>query len=132
MKTQQRHIEEMLSREGWQVVERQAGTVWWLDEVWLLESVWSPVGCRAYLSFLVDPQVPLEREMGKQVWAVCATIEGPVRQWETIRCRCARTGRRRDVTSSSNEFGVFAMFGVNRANPRDTRLMFRSCGGGVG
>ena len=77
MQTQQRDIEEMLNREGWRVAERHMCPEWWLDEVWVIESTWTPVGSRAFVSFLVDPQAPIERVKGENVWAVCATIQGP-------------------------------------------------------
>ena len=77
MQTQQREIEEMLIREGWRVAERQICPAWWLDEVWVIESALDPVGRRAFVSFLVDPQAPIQRARGEGVWAVCATTEGP-------------------------------------------------------
>lgn len=77
MTTQQRQIDEMLASEGWSVVDHQVTPTWWLDEVWVLESTRSPVGARAYLSFLVDPQSLSLRKTGAQVWAVCVSAEGP-------------------------------------------------------
>jgi hypothetical protein len=75
MQTQQRDIEEMLLREGWHIVERQVCPEWWLDEVWVIESAWTPVRTRTFVSFLVDPQAPTQRAKGEDVWAVCATLE---------------------------------------------------------
>jgi hypothetical protein len=77
MPTQHRQIEEMLERAGWRVAERHVGPEWWLDEVWVLKSVWSPVGTRAFVSFLVHPMVPAPRAKGEGVWAVCVSTEGP-------------------------------------------------------
>ena len=77
MQTQQREIETIRAEEGWRVVERQRQPEWWLDEVWVLESAWSPTGTRAYVSFLVDPQAPIQRAAGQDVWAICATTEAP-------------------------------------------------------
>jgi hypothetical protein len=77
MQTQQRDIEDMLLRQGWQIVERQAAPERWLDEVWVIESVWTSVGARAFVNFLVDPQAPMPRAKGEAVWAVCATVNGP-------------------------------------------------------
>jgi hypothetical protein len=77
MTRQQQQIDEMLSSEGWRVVERQVKPSWWLDEVWVIESTRSPVGSRAYVSFLVDPQSLSLRDTGAQVWAVCISPEGP-------------------------------------------------------
>jgi hypothetical protein len=77
MKTQQRQIEEMLVDEGWLVVDKEQPAEWWLDEVWTLESGWSPIGATAYVGFLVDPQAPIERARGEHIWAVCVTRESP-------------------------------------------------------
>jgi hypothetical protein len=47
--------------------------------MWLLESKWPPVGARAYLTFLVDPQTPdfKSRKRGQDVWAVKLSAERP-------------------------------------------------------
>lgn len=73
----QRQIDETLSSEGWQVVDRQINPSWWLAEVWVLESISPPVGRRAYLSFLIDPQSLSPRESGSEVWALSLSHEGP-------------------------------------------------------
>jgi hypothetical protein len=77
MTTQKRQIDEMLTSEGWNVVDRQFAPTWWLDEVWVLESTSEPANTRAYLSFLVDPQSLSLRKTGTEVWAVCVSSEGP-------------------------------------------------------
>ena len=77
MTTQQRQIDEMLSSQGWQVVERQVKPSWWLAEVWVLESTHTPVGSRAYLSFLIDPQSLSLRDTDAKVWALSLSLEGP-------------------------------------------------------
>ena len=64
MRSQQRQIEELLAGEGWRVAERASQPDWWLDEVWIIESEWSPVGDRAYVSFLVHPMAPIEPPSG--------------------------------------------------------------------
>lgn len=52
---------------------------WWADEIWRLESAWSPVGARAYVTFLVDPQSSTRnRKKGQDVWAVKASPVRPV------------------------------------------------------
>jgi hypothetical protein len=37
----------MLASQGWRVVERIARPEWWIDQLWIVESSWSPVGQRA-------------------------------------------------------------------------------------
>jgi hypothetical protein len=68
---------EMLSEQGWHLVRREVGQIWYRDEVWTIESVWRPVGERAYLSFIVDPQAPTDRTQGEDVWAVAISLERP-------------------------------------------------------
>ncbi len=60
-----------------------AGLEWWADEIWLLESSWSPVGARAYVTFLVDPMATTaDRKKGQDVWAVMASPARPAdRMW---------------------------------------------------
>src|SRR5258708_8032199 len=70
MKAQQDQLEQMLAELGWRIVSRSGGPEWWLDEVWALESSWSPVGARAFVSFLVDGMARAERKRGEGVWAV--------------------------------------------------------------
>ena len=46
--------------------------------LWVLESIWSPVGSRAYASFLVDPQAPVNRQAVTHVTRVCTRMcRGP-------------------------------------------------------
>ena len=77
MKAQQNRLEQTLLREGWQVADRSTPSDWWLDEVWTIESQRTPVGHRAYVSFLVDPQAPTQRRKGQDVWAVYVGPEVP-------------------------------------------------------
>lgn len=67
--------EELLSHltsHGWRVVERSREMLdWWADEIWTIDSVWTPSGVRAYLTFLVDPIDTSE------VWALTATASRP-------------------------------------------------------
>ena len=46
--------------------------------MWRIESLWSPIGSFAYVTFLVDPQSHHERKRGEDVWAVMASITRPV------------------------------------------------------
>ena len=52
---------------------------WWADEMLRLESVWSSVGSYAYVTFLIDPEIPQSRTRKKveSVWAVMASAEKP-------------------------------------------------------
>ena len=68
---------KQLSEHGWRVVGVEENLEWWADEMWVLESVWSPVGGRAYVTFLVDPQFDGGRRKGEAVWAVMASPGRP-------------------------------------------------------
>jgi hypothetical protein len=80
MRAQQVQMVELLSAHGWEVRQREAGQIWYRDEVWTIESSWQPVGQRAYLSFIVDPRAPSERSQGEHVWAVEMSRERPYQQ----------------------------------------------------
>jgi hypothetical protein len=70
---QQRELENLLDRHGWQVIHREHTELeWWQGEVWTLESQWSPRGFRLYLTFLVDPM-----SESRETWAVDASLDGP-------------------------------------------------------
>lgn len=56
---------------GWEITDAQTSLEWWADEMWEIESSWSPVGTVAYVTFLVDPQADvMNRQKGENVWAV--------------------------------------------------------------
>lgn len=78
MQTQRTALLNLLPEYGWSVAEIIENLEWWADEMWLLESVWSPVGCSAYITFLVDPQFEGNRKKGEAVWAMMASMSKPV------------------------------------------------------
>jgi len=55
------------------------GLDWFIDELWEVESVWSPKGLKVWVTFVVDPQAPNlnERKKGQGVWAVKAGLQKP-------------------------------------------------------
>lgn len=72
MKAQRDELFYSLPKQGWQVVEVQEflNVPWvrdWVDELWIIESFWRPVGFRAFVFFLVDPQSGRERRKGQGV-----------------------------------------------------------------
>lgn len=78
METQRTELLNQLPSYGWSVVGIEEEYLeWWADEMWSIESAWSPVGCRAYLTFLVDPQSSSSRKKGEAVWAVKASRVKP-------------------------------------------------------
>ena len=75
MKAQRDELFHSLPKHGWQVVEVQEffNVPWvrdWVDELWMIESVWRPSGLRAFVFFLVDPESGRGRRKGQGVWAV--------------------------------------------------------------
>lgn len=77
MQTQRTELFDLLPERGWRVASVEENLEWWADEMWLLESVWSPVGSRAYITFLVDPQFDGDRKKGQAVWAVMTSPAKP-------------------------------------------------------
>ena len=78
MQFQRTELLNLLPEHGWRVAGTEDNLEWWADEMWELESVWSPVGSRAYITFLVDPQFDGPRKKGEAVWAVMASLLKPV------------------------------------------------------
>ena len=80
MKAQRAEILNQFPRHGWDVAPVEDYELeWWGDEMWLLESTWSPVGNRAYVTFLVDPQIPhgRTRKKGEAIWAIMVSPTKP-------------------------------------------------------
>ena len=83
MTTQQKRLCEALAEAGWELAATEEAHEWWVAEVWLMRSLWSPQDAQFYLTFLVDPQADLHqnREQGGSVWAVKASATLPT-QWQ--------------------------------------------------
>jgi hypothetical protein len=78
MQTQRTELLSQLPEHGWRIARIEENLEWWADEMWLLESEWSPVGSRAYITFLVDPMSDRNRKKGEEVWAVMGSLFRPV------------------------------------------------------
>jgi hypothetical protein len=56
------HLQEKLLKQlelsGWSVTRQKGDQDWraWFQEIWVLESRWSPHGLALFLTFLTDPQ----------------------------------------------------------------------------
>jgi hypothetical protein len=82
MQTQRTELLNQLPEYGWRIASAEENLEWWADEMWLLESLWSPVGSRAYITFLVAPDAPIlpyDKTLRKieTVWAVMASPNKP-------------------------------------------------------
>lgn len=72
------HMIEKLSEHGWRVVHREREELdWWADEIWSVESVWSPQCFTIYLTWLVDPQWGYHRQPGQGVWGIGTSLQWP-------------------------------------------------------
>jgi hypothetical protein len=83
MITQRNRIFELLPRYGWEVknvedhLRNSTGPDWFIDELGEVESVWSPKGLKVWVTFVVDPQISIERSKSECVWAVKAGLKRP-------------------------------------------------------
>jgi hypothetical protein len=77
MQAQRQELLNQLPQHGWRIVSQEEELEWWADEMWRIESLWSPVGSLAYVTFLVDPQSNHQRKRGEDVWAVMASVARP-------------------------------------------------------
>jgi hypothetical protein len=80
MQAQKTELFEQISSQGWTFAEVEHWELdWWADEMWRLESVWSPIGAIAYLTFLVNPSIEdwQHRKKGEEVWSVEISPEKP-------------------------------------------------------
>src|SRR5262245_27597459 len=86
---QRNKLFEVLPRYGWEVrnvedhLRDSSSPDWFIDELWGVESVWTPKGMKLWITFEVDPQAPNlnERKKGESVWAVRANPRKPP-DWE--------------------------------------------------
>lgn len=70
MEFQRRTIREKLIENGWKITELEKVELdWWASEMWLIESVWSPISKTAYITFLFEPSE------AKEVWDIVASSE---------------------------------------------------------
>lgn len=57
MEFQKQTIREKIIENGWEITELEKAQLdWWANEMWRLESVWSPVGETAFITFLLAPE----------------------------------------------------------------------------
>lgn len=76
MEAQRNELIELVEKNGWKATELDNYEFHkWSMETWLLESIWSPIGTTAYVSFLIDPQSDF---YNPYAWAIKVTDEKPV------------------------------------------------------
>jgi hypothetical protein len=70
MEFQRQTIREKLIENGWKITELEKVELdWWANEMWLLESVWSPIGKTGFITFMLEP------ENMEYVWQIMASKE---------------------------------------------------------
>ena len=75
------HLEALLAGAGWRVQSKEVDEQRIEDEVWCIESTWSPQGATAYLTFIIDRHPPVGRgKAGRAgIWRVRASRNHPER-----------------------------------------------------
>ena len=71
---QQARVLAELESHGWRRDSVERNCDWWADEIWLLKSVRVPVGAKAWMVFLVDPEWKGSRSAGEGVIALAADV----------------------------------------------------------
>lgn len=72
MEFQRQTIREKIIENGWKINEIEKVELdWWADEMWMIESVWSPTGETAFVTFLLEP------ENTEYVWEIMVSKEKP-------------------------------------------------------
>ena len=75
---EQNKLKELFDRYGWQLIDSQVSSVWWIVEIWLIKSIWSPTDCNVFLSFIVDEEWTDRARAAYGVNRITATINKPV------------------------------------------------------
>ena len=65
---QKQRIQEALEANGWSLISKENRSDWWINELWTLESTWSPKGLRLFVTFIF-----VEDEF---LWDASASFEG--------------------------------------------------------
>ncbi|MRX28171.1 hypothetical protein [Kangiella sp. HZ709] len=83
MKTYQQKLMDYLEVDGWDILKIETEDLErWADEIWYLESNWSPKGKKGYITFLVDPMHDGLRKQGQAVWGLGCSKQYPTSRQE--------------------------------------------------
>lgn len=72
--TQKKEIKSLIEENGWKIRDIDKYE-WWENEVWEIESIWTPIGTKAFIVFVVDPQIITDKSA---VWAVLTSLKRPL------------------------------------------------------
>lgn len=79
---QQNKLKNLFSENGWAFVESQIPNNFWVAEIWLLKSIWSPIDLYAFIEFEVDPMCENRKNKEQQVWAINISMKPP-KDWQS-------------------------------------------------
>ena len=74
---QQNKLKELFSKHGWELIESQVPTDWWIAEIWLIKPTWSPTDCYVFLSYDVDEQLEDKTKRNFAVWSIKLSLKQP-------------------------------------------------------
>jgi hypothetical protein len=75
---EQNKLKELFDKYGWKLVDSQSPSAWWIVEIWLIKSIWSPTDCKVFLSFIVDEQWTDRSRAAVGVNRITATVDKPI------------------------------------------------------
>jgi hypothetical protein len=75
---QQNKLKELFDKYGWELIETQIPSEWWVAEIWLVKSIWSPTDCYVFLSFRVDEQLEDKTKRNFNVWSIKLSLNQPL------------------------------------------------------
>ena len=95
MKPNRQKVQEHLEMDGWEIksIIDLNDLEWWADEIWQVNSTWSPQGVIAYITFLVDPQHEGNRRKGEAVWGFGCSKDYPTTSREAQSCSVLAFGK---------------------------------------
>jgi len=74
---QQNKLKALFGKYGWNLVESQIPLNFWVAEIWLLKSVWTPTDCYVFIEFEVDPMCEERKNKEQHVWAINISLKQP-------------------------------------------------------
>jgi hypothetical protein len=75
---QQNKLKELFDKYGWELIETQISNDWWIAEIWLIKSSWSPTDCYVFLSFRVDEELEDKTKRDFNVWSINISLQQPL------------------------------------------------------
>ena len=94
MKSYEQKMMDYLECDGWDIDRVNKDDLeWWADEIWVLNSNWSPTGSVAHITFLVDPMHEGSRKKGEAVWGLGCSKAYPASRQDAESCATISFGK---------------------------------------